>query len=81
MKRLIVLIALMTVSLVNAAPKPNVVLFFIDDMGYGDIGPYGSKINKTPNLDRWLVGSCTTLRKILEREPMLRGKTPKYSRS
>ncbi len=32
--------------------KPNVVLFFIDDLGYGDIGPYGSKINKTPNLDR-----------------------------
>ena len=51
MKRLIVLIALMTVSLVNAAPKPNVVLFFIDDMGYGDIGPYGSE-HPTPNLDR-----------------------------
>jgi arylsulfatase A len=32
--------------------KPNVVIFFIDDMGYGDIGPFGSKINKTPNLDR-----------------------------
>ena len=32
--------------------KPNVVLMFIDDMGYGDIGPFGSKINKTPHLDR-----------------------------
>lgn len=32
--------------------KPNVILFFIDDLGYGDIGPYGSTINKTPNLDR-----------------------------
>ncbi len=31
---------------------PNVVLIFIDDMGYGDIGPFGSKINQTPNLDR-----------------------------
>ncbi|NNE91359.1 MAG: sulfatase [Verrucomicrobiales bacterium] len=32
--------------------KPNVVFIFIDDMGYGDIGPFGSTKNKTPNLDR-----------------------------
>ncbi len=32
--------------------KPNFVLIYIDDMGYGDIGPYGSKLNRTPNLDR-----------------------------
>ena len=32
--------------------KPNVVLIFIDDMGYGDIGPFGSTKNRTPNLDR-----------------------------
>ncbi|MEE3060408.1 MAG: sulfatase-like hydrolase/transferase, partial [Verrucomicrobiota bacterium] len=32
--------------------KPNVVLMFIDDMGYGDIGPFGSQINQTPHLDR-----------------------------
>lgn len=31
--------------------KPNIVFIFIDDMGYGDIGPFGSK-NKTPQLDR-----------------------------
>jgi len=31
---------------------PTVVLIFIDDMGYGDIGPFGSKINQTPHLDR-----------------------------
>ncbi|MBD3676348.1 MAG: sulfatase [Planctomycetaceae bacterium] len=34
------------------AEKPNFVLIFIDDMGYGDIGPYGSEVNETPNLDR-----------------------------
>ena len=33
-------------------PRPNVVLIFIDDMGYGDIGPFGSTKNKTPHLDR-----------------------------
>jgi arylsulfatase A-like enzyme len=32
--------------------KPNLVIILIDDMGYGDIGPFGSKVNRTPNLDR-----------------------------
>jgi len=35
-----------------AAEKPNVVVIFIDDMGYGDIGPYGATKQKTPQLDR-----------------------------
>src|ERR1700733_3833352 len=34
------------------ARKPNIVLIFIDDMGYGDIGPFGSTKNRTPHLDR-----------------------------
>ena len=33
-------------------PKPNFVVILIDDMGYGDIGPFGSKLNRTPHLDR-----------------------------
>jgi arylsulfatase A len=39
-------------SLAMANPKPNIVFIFIDDMGYGDIGPFGSTVNKTPELDR-----------------------------
>jgi len=31
---------------------PNVVIFYIDDMGYADIGPFGAKGYSTPNLDR-----------------------------
>ena len=31
--------------------KPNIVLILGDDIGYSDIGPFGSEI-KTPNLDR-----------------------------
>jgi arylsulfatase len=31
--------------------KPNIILIFIDDMGYGDLGTYGSNI-PTPNLDQ-----------------------------
>src|ERR1044071_1074013 len=32
--------------------KPNVVVIFIDDLGYADIGPFGATKQKTPNLDR-----------------------------
>ncbi len=32
--------------------KPNFVVIFIDDMGYGDIEPFGSKLNSTPHLNR-----------------------------
>lgn len=40
-------------SVVAAKDRPpNVVIIFIDDMGYADIGPFGAKGYKTPNLDR-----------------------------
>ncbi len=32
--------------------KPNIVLIFIDDMGYGDVGTFGSTKNRTPALDQ-----------------------------
>lgn len=32
--------------------KPNIVLINCDDLGYGDLGVYGSTTNKTPALDR-----------------------------
>ncbi len=32
--------------------SPNFVVILIDDLGYGDIAPFGSRINATPNLDR-----------------------------
>jgi arylsulfatase A len=36
-----------------AAPKkPNFVFFLVDDMGWGDIGCYGSTFHETPNLDK-----------------------------
>jgi arylsulfatase A len=35
----------------TAARPPNVVLIFCDDLGYADIGPYGSR-TPTPNIDR-----------------------------
>lgn len=33
-------------------PVPNVVLVFMDDMGYGDMGCMGGTVIRTPNMDR-----------------------------
>ena len=35
----------------KAAEKPNIILIFTDDQGYGDLGCFGSKTIKTPHLD------------------------------
>jgi arylsulfatase A len=42
----------------RAADKPNFILINIDDLGYADIGPFGSKLNRTPHLDRMATEGC-----------------------
>ena len=41
--------------------KPNVVILFIDDLGFGDIGCFGNKRIPTPNIDSLAAGGakCT----------------------
>jgi arylsulfatase A len=57
-----------------SSPPPNLVIIFTDDLGYGDLGSFGSPNNRTPRLDamaaegqKWTNGcrsaaACTACR-------------------
>ncbi len=37
---------------ITPARKPNIVLILADDLGYGDLGAFGARAIRTPNIDR-----------------------------
>ena len=47
----LLLLAAATLRAADAAARPNILIFLADDLGFSDIGCYGSEI-ATPNIDR-----------------------------
>ena len=43
-------------SLAIAEPLPNVIVIYVDDLGYGDTGVYGHPVVQTPNIDKLAAG-------------------------
>ena len=48
-----VLVAIATGLVSVAAERPNILLFTADDLHSGSLATYGSKLDLTPNLDRF----------------------------
>lgn len=46
------LLAILRFGWEAAAEPPNIVLIYVDDLGYGDVGCYGATRVRTPNIDR-----------------------------
>ncbi|MDO5104817.1 arylsulfatase [Capnocytophaga sp.] len=50
MNRFLILFVLLCNSIFAQQTPPNIIFILADDLGYGDIEPYGQKIIKTPHL-------------------------------
>ena len=60
--------------------RPNIVIILADDLGFGDVGCYGSVRIKTPNIDRlaasglrFMNGYCTSATSTPSRLALLTG--------
>lgn len=52
MRQLVMFLALVwCASAVMGADRPNIIFIMADDLGYGDVGCYGQKLIRTPNID------------------------------
>ena len=73
-------LALLSPAFIQAKEPPNVIIIYGDDVGYGDLGSYGSKLIPTPHLDklaeeslRFTDGHCSAATCTPSRFSMLTG--------
>ena len=50
--RFVTALAVLAASSAASAAPPNVIIVLVDDLGYADLGCYGSVFYETPNVDR-----------------------------
>ncbi|HEX8915583.1 MAG TPA: arylsulfatase [Humisphaera sp.] len=70
MRHLAMAVVVLTSLILSAAARadgpqrrpPNVIFFLADDLGYGDLGAFGQKRIRTPNLDRLAAEGMTLTR-------------------
>lgn len=67
----------------KSTERPNVIIIYIDDLGYGDLSCYGAQAIKTPNVDAlanagmlFTDGHCTSSTCTPSRYAMMTGKYP-----
>ena len=75
--------ACLILSVSLAGERPNVIILYGDDVGYGDVGAYGAKKIPTPNLDRLAAeglrftdGHCSASTCTPSRYSLLTGEMP-----
>lgn len=83
MKRFLIVLLACLPLLVDAADRPNLIVFLADDLGYGDLGCFGHPVIKTPHLDAFAkegvrLTQCYSASAVCSpsRSAILTGRTP-----
>ncbi len=56
---MLLLLCLLAFDVLQAQTRPNILLIYVDDLGYGDLGSFGHPVIQTPNIDRLAADGMT----------------------